>query len=378
VVWQPKLSAPLSFDLRDAFAALITGDATWGWLANYLPMLDENHFDTTSFCSAGPSGADALDVSDFNTGSRSPIGTWIQNIGLVLKLRSVAYDRIFSAYCENVVVGSGETCDLIASGSYTGGAINNTGFFGQTAFPAGTTRFRISNVHTGSGQISLQFFAYNSGGDLGQYDFVKARVNDGVDGYFDKQFPTSTIIGCNLDTNDIGGHASADVYACYPAATTTTDFTPAVQAEPDNVIPPSTKTYTSYQDLGDELDALEFKAAIIQQHLEYLTQFAAPALNIADDPVAVDPDAPVSLVGAIGFLVTVSGIPSGSDELFGIPPKYHRLGRVTIGTDLGWFPSIDLTHSPLLIAPLPPGAHVCQVSVYPPATATVTVLRPPK
>jgi hypothetical protein len=131
-------------------------------------------------------------------------------------------------------------------------------------------------------------------------------------------------------------------------------------------------------DLGAELDNIELKLDWVTQTLMFIAgRTATPPIG-ADDPVAVDPDAPVEIGDSSGIIITVSGIPPGVGEDFGTPVRYHKLGRVTLGTPDGWLPSFDLEQNPLVITPIPAGVTRVQVAVRPPATATVILLRPPK
>jgi hypothetical protein len=108
-----------------------------------------------------------------------------------------------------------------------------------------------------------------------------------------------------------------------------------------------------------------------------VNNIALPAA-FSDDPVDASGETPIDLVDANGIIVTLSGIPAEADIGFGTPPILYRVGRVTFGTDTAWFPSFELEHNPLVIAPLPPGVTRVVVSTRPPVAATVVILRPGK
>jgi len=376
--WQPKSTAPLSFDLASAFTALITGDATWGWLLAWVPLLGDIRFVTADFCANGPSQTGALEPEDFLTGSRNPIGQLINNVTLAVKLRNAAYDRVFAAYCE-LPPASADDCVLVGHGTYVGPTnVGQTAAFTNGPVPAGTTKFRVTNVTVNNvNPLFVELYCFTAaGGYLGQIVPNDVSTHQGGTTDVNNPYPTCRLLTCNVEPSTTGGNAAWDVMACSVAFPT--DYTPQPQPQPAGVLAPTTKVYTTIADLGAELDALELKSDVALQHLQYLAQFQSPPSTSSDAPIEVAADAPVDLAGAVGFIVTVASIPAEADELFGTPVRYHRIGRVTVGTDLGWYPSIDLVHSPLLVSPLPPGATKCQVNVYPPATATVTVLRPPK
>ena len=158
----------------------------------------------------------------------------------------------------------------------------------------------------------------------------------------------------------------------------TTDHVATPQPQPTGVVAPGGTTPADLASMAHELDNLELKLDHVVQMLDFMTGLIGLPPAFSDPAVPVVADTPIDLVGATGVLVTVSGIPDGADEQFGSPAKYHRLGRVTLGNDVGWMPSFDLEHNPLLIMPLPAGVTRTIVTVRPPITATVTVLRPGK
>jgi hypothetical protein len=151
-----------------------------------------------------------------------------------------------------------------------------------------------------------------------------------------------------------------------------------VETQPVGLPARTSTTAATLAGIAAEVDNLEFKLDHIEQLVDYLTGVTALPPSFADPPVPVVADTPQDVTGAAGIIVTVSGIPAGADEQFGTPPKYHRLGRVTLGTADGWLPSFDLEHNPLVIMPIPAGVTRAEVTVRPPITATVTVLRPGK
>lgn len=382
--YQPKSTAPASFDLASAFTALITGDTTWGWLLNWLPILGEQRLTTAQFCSAGPVSADPLSPGDFNTGSRSPLGELANTLLLAVKLRNVAYDRVFGAYCEIPAVPAGSPTTCFTAARVLNGTEGNATIGSGTLPASGDVDLSVRTYWTSGNDQMFVGFQYQDGGGVWQdlYNTTSFQHGWPVGTPFIAHSAGSTawwgrpwrlILSCH-NPGDIGFEVSwTGLCAGSP-----TPFIPTPQPQPTGVLAPATKTYATIADLGAELDALELKSDFIHNAVQYLAGVTAPPQQIADSAVAAPSGSPIDLTGAVGFIVDVSGIPAGTDELFGDPRKYHRLGRVNVGSDLGWFPAIDLSVTPMVISPLPPGAKKCQVVVNPPATATVTILRPPK
>jgi hypothetical protein len=382
MTWTRKAAAPLSFNLGEAFAALVTGDSSWSWLTGWIPILGNPSVDTDQFCALGPPTTDDLAFTDFSNRNRTPLEAVLSKVLLAGKIRNWVYGRTFSAYCENVVsfgtfadYFSGYVCaDHSGLGSWSSGV---------NPVPAGSTQYRVTFTGVTSGiyhgwQQRIMF--YTDAGGSGRVDY-----NDGHP-------PTDPSSG--FTTGPVSVPAShgwfqvmliaadsssvcAGVQIEFNGGGTST-FVPDPPVQPTGVVPPTTKMYESIADLGAELDAQESKL----DYLISLAQFQAsntalPAAS-ADAPVDVVPDETIDLTDAVGFVVSLSGIPSGADEAFGLPVKYHRIGRITLGTADGWLPSIEISQNNQVVAPLPPGVTQCSVVVHPPTTATVIVLHPPK
>jgi hypothetical protein len=133
------------------------------------------------------------------------------------------------------------------------------------------------------------------------------------------------------------------------------------------VIPPT----AAVADLGPILFALELKLEELLRVDRQVAQDSLPNPDDAATPIDVVPDEEIDATNWRGCVITVSGVPPAVDVGFGEPPQYVGLGRVNLGTPLGWFPAIPITSSPMVIRPMPPTVTRVTVTVRPPATATV-------
>jgi len=374
--YAPKSTAPATFNLADAFTALITGDTIWGWLLGWVPLIGNVQYRTADFCAAGPDTVNPLDVTDFiPTRSRTGLGSLMSDLQMAFKIKAVAHDRVFGAYCEIPAGPAPLVCSMIGTFNYGpasgGGNANATA---QVPIPTGTTSIRFTLNASNTGRAGFSIFAFLNGNYLGQGSDWSGNVGDsGVPSF---PFPTANAIQVNFGTQT-SNSGTFTMEACNGGGTQAAQpFTPAPQPQPAGVITPVGKTYATIADLGSELDRQELKLDTIHNIVAFLTGYAALPGQAIEPPVPATGQ--IDLTDAIGFSVAVSNIPASADEMFGTPPRYHRVGRVTIGTPNGWLPAQDITQTPMLFQPLPPGCDRCVVSVFPPATATVQILRPPK
>jgi hypothetical protein len=364
VPWQPKASAPAYFNLGEAFTALITGDTTWSWLLKWVPLIGDVSFQTSAFCSQGPSQTDPLQPSDFVTSSRNPIGTFINRAVLALKIRDAAYDRVFGAYCEQGL-SAGWTSS--ANAAYAGVSID---------IP----------VPAGANQIRTQCLAGESGGRL--YWYGRDAANNtvwmghnqdppGPGPLYTDSIPAGMII-LHI-AGDSGAVRGTVQYSWYTPTGATAPYTPTPQPRPAGIVDPTSKVYNTIQDLGAELDALELKTEQTLDTVHWLALQTTVAASTTDTPIpAANGATKILPQGAVGFTVTWSPVPHQADEFFGGVPQYRRVGRITLGNANGWIQSIPLEHTPQLVVPLPAGVDRCVVDTAPGVSATVTPLMPPK
>ena len=172
-----------------------------------------------------------------------------------------------------------------------------------------------------------------------------------------------------------GGTGTYHVRFYSPTTGVTTDHTPVAMPEPDGAPPAlTTRVYDTIADLGAELDRQEAKLDFLESGMRFLARGIAASPAAAEDAVPVVADEEIDITNALGVIVTIAGVPASVSEDFGVPVHLHRAGRVTLGTEAGWLPSYELTHSPFVVMPLPVGVTRSQVTVRPPMTATLAII----
>jgi hypothetical protein len=383
VTWQKKANAPAYVNMGETFTALITGDPTWGWLLGWVPVLGNPTVDVAALCAAGPPEVQPITIADFiPTHPRNPREQIQANVDLVARLRSLAYDRIYGAYCENVVA-QGVFSTYFSGRVCVDHATSNVWSSGVNPVPAGSTQYRVTFAN-----VDPSIF---HGWQQRIMFFTDAAQNGRVD-YNDGHPPTDPSTGFTTGPVAVpAGHthfsvvfiaadsqaACADVLIEFNGGGTT-PHDPLLQPQPVGLPGRGPVTSPTLPSMAAELDNIEFKLDHVTAQIDYLTSIIGLPPSFSDPAVPVVPDSPVDLTGASGVVVTLSSIPAGADEQFSNPPKFHRIGRLTLGTKEGWLPSFDLEHNPLVVLPLPPGVTRAQVSVKPPTSATVTILRPGK
>jgi hypothetical protein len=367
--WVPKSDAPPVFNLADEFLALVTGDTTWGWLQPFIYEIAGPIFSTADFCAKGPPSPpmEPLSLADFLMPTIGPNR-------LADKLTRIAYDRIFGAFCQGPASG-----DPSEYGANTCSAIfSDHGSFGQdrehvlVVIPAGAVHCIPSIQSLTAGLAVLEWRANADGTGAGSGCTNGTAIGDDSA----KVIPTGMhSITCWLD----GGPGSGVVCARFDGgAGSPIVHTPTPQPPVIGALAPTIGTYGSIPDLGAELDHLEDKLDQLRQSVAFIIQnIAAPSLAVDDtlptDPVPVGPGIPKP-DKAVAAVVSLSAIPANASELFADPPKYARLGTITLGTARGWLPSFPLEHNPQLIAPLPPYVTEVRVFAFPPAVATLSFL----
>lgn len=378
--WTRKTTAPAFVNGGEAFAALITGDATWGWLLGWVPLIGNPQIDVTALCALGPPTVLPLSLTDFIPSHPRNAREQIQSdVQLLDRLRSIMYDRVFSAYCESVVAAGTYTTYFSGSVCADHGVPWDTGI---QPIPAGAVHSRVtfSNISPAGlanwWQYRNMYFTDAAGN--GRVDWDDGSHSATTTGWASGP---RTLTGYThfrimlLSADDVGPHIECgNVLIEFDGGGTTT-HTATPQPAPAGLPARTSTTAATLAGIAAEVDNLEFKLDHVVELIGYLTGVTALPPSFADAPVPVVADTPQDITGAAGVIVTVSGIPAGADEQFGAPPKYHRLGRVTLGTADGWLPSFDLEHNPLVIMPVPAGVTRVEVTVRPPITATVTVLR---
>lgn len=377
MVWQPKAGTPATFDQRDAFAALITGDATWGWLVDWLPFIDPITINTAAFCALGPPTVVPLTAPIFaNFPPRNPIAFIGQTAIFGQALLGVANDRLFAAYCEQPAGAAGtfgaDNCFSVSAAGDSFPAVTPIWMV-----PAGATRVRGKiSAFTGSFGLQLRYYSGMTS-PAGPFTGLTPLLYGDQTTLHNGDFNVLNVTGGGVYASiHMSGTATLCVAFDPPAAvgwTATPQPLPAgMTAHP--------ATGADLASIARELDRQEAKLDFIQQLCQTVIGLQ-PTLpgSVLDFAVpVVNANTPISLVGAIGVVVTLSAVPVGADVSFGTPQQLAEVGRVNFGTALAWYPSIPITHTPLVIRPLPPETTRVTVTVPPVISATVTPILPPK
>jgi len=373
MTWTKKSAAPDYFNQSAAFLTLATGDSAFEWLIPWIPLaLSYRIYKTSDFCALGPPpvAAPLTDVDFVGLIPSNPFTALLALAALRPRLEAIALERIFAGYCENIVTGGSTVVTQLVD------VFNTTGLLYFGCAPAGSTSVTVTTVGLISGpNFDYDFQAASDCVGSGLVDAVVRGHNTApgtaLTATWNPSWPGWVFVSINT------GQAHVRLDWTVPNAIGTFDFAPPAPTQPPSAIPPSTRSYATIADLGKELDAQESKLDLLVSAVSFLASTTALPPTIAAAPADATA-APLHTPGAIGYRVDVSGVPPGADEHFGPITKFHRVGRVSIGSVNGWLSSIDLEHSPMLIAPLPQGVDTIQVTCYPPATATVTALYPPK
>jgi hypothetical protein len=381
MTWQKKSAAPDFARFLDTLKADVTGGPE-AWTLPFLNQLADYTIDVNAFCAAGPEECASLEALDFIGFLPKPgwLGAALTTLGMREKLACFGRNRMFGAWCENVVGAGTYSTDLAADPCTVAGPDNY--FTAIRAIPAGSTHYRVTwsgvtTPDTGHRWSTRLRFYTTSGGSITFDSFTDPAFVPPVSG---RVYGPGTIdaswhyYSCGLVAVDAGlvcGHVEADF-----DGGGTVPYTPPDLDQPDSAIPPAAGDYPDIASLGAKLDEIEEK---LHNVIYGVTQLQAESFPVVHEPVTAPVDATNTTIDldddVIGVLVTVSDAAPFTDERFGVPFALHRLGRLVIGTVNGWAPSIDITVSPMLVWDLPP--HPTQMAVYvaPPATATVQPLR---
>jgi hypothetical protein len=380
--WTAKPGVPVSFDLASAFTSLVTGDTAWDWLLAWAPSFGLQDTYTADFCAAGPPVWEYSPLVWLPVAGRTPIQTALNIMARIQTARHLAEERVFGAYCEQSVPAGTYSIDL-----YQRACVDYPGNWnsGVRPIPAGSAHMRVSFDNAVAADPTHGWavrIRYDPGADrTGEIDLVEGHVGGaGTLSYHPAPFTVTTgythyeiFVIC-----EDGGSVCVDVKVEFDGGGSTNFPLPDV-TQPANYVAPATRTYDTIAQLGAELDAQELKLDLITQLVTFLASQTpiAPAGPV-DEPVPVEPDAPVDVTDAAGVIVTLASIPSWADENFGTPVQLHRIGRIDFGSADGWHTSVEITHTPMLVMPLPLGTTRMQVNTHPVVGATLQVLKKPK
>ena len=369
VDYLPKSTAPVAFNAIDAIISAIHNDPVWGWLEGYAHLYPNQYVDTATFCSQGPRDAPAIGLGDLL--NLAPLGTpeWFAaQQKIALRIEGILHDRLFGAMCASPApapVGGWCPSEFVTVPGTQ--ALGADGAFQTWQAPPGNTSVHVrllSKVGTG----------------------LDARVDDGytyppwvgrgtVGGYNDSSGAPSSWSTWALAGGEwlrflryAGGDHTYEIQpnACRPGA-----FDPTPQPQPTGFTPRVIPPTAAVADLGPILFAIELKLEELLRVDRQVAQDSLPNPDDAATPIDVVPDEEIDATNWRGCVITVSSVPPAVDVGFGDPPQYVGLGRINLGTPLGWFPAIPITSSPMVIRPMPPTVTRVTVTVRPPATATV-------
>lgn len=363
MVWIRKADAPTSFSLAQAFAADITGDLTWSWLAQFIPLIPPAQYDTDAFCSAGPYPASPLTAADFLSalGSNPYGGIFVGGSIVGQNVSAAAMNRMFGAYCINRTGGDPDeptTCNVVGTFAKN----DADGIVDQFPVPDGTFRVGVRNLGPSVGRIDI--YGYNSAhGYTGQ---LAALGEDVAAPWSAFQYVDWSDAIAFMTINGHGGAQSIEI-CIWPTVNTPTDtpFTPTAQPQPDGVLLPTPGDYPDIAALGRELDAIELKLEYVMSVLSSVADQTPVPVGAAGPPEDIVDDAPIDITGAAGMVVTITTLPPSADEEFGSPPIFHRLGNVIFAGPDGFGPVIPVQTTPLVILPMPPTRTTASLRMKP-------------
>lgn len=377
-VWVPKATAPEYFSLADAFLALITGDPTWGWLVDWATLIPNSGQNTAEFCAEGPIFTEPLVITDFIPTS-NPLD-WRQAIhttALAARLAAAARDRVFGAYCEQPYAGgyTAPVCRTVSAAG-RGGSAYPSGMI----IPAGASHFRITVtpnplVSGGSGQ-GIGVWWHHGGGLVFEGTF---GAPGGTGTPFTSTF--DTYWGDEIYLYAYGSAADWTGQICFEwdVPSGADPYEPTAQPEPPGVGSPLRAVDPSLDGIAQELARHEFKLDTAWALLQTIAQSTVDLAGPTDAPATVTPGTDIAIGDAVAVVVTCSNVPDPMDVGFGTPQQVAKLGRINFGTPDAWYASQYLTHSPMLIRPIPLGAtRITLTGINPTITATMAFIRPNK
>ena len=374
--WKPKNSNPEVVSLGQAFGALVSGDQSLSWLATFIPLVQDIQINVADLCAAGP----PPDPELIHLPIIGPAGLRLPPVPDVLyiaqRIQQVAMARVFGAYCMS---------DL-GPGGVAGGCVN----FGPFTTPAASSvvfsdyycpvSFEQLNVEWAGGPPCavqdyildypghvIDFTEHTLGPDfLGYTRTIHCPANSRVQLVSGGGFSTGTQVNfslCGLGADIVGD----------------TPFTQTPQGPPSGWVPPVAGSYPDLPAVGRELDAQELKLDAI---LAFLMQsnIIIPPVGAPDPPPAalpINPAVPIVIPpDALGIVVTLTSWPGWTSEVFSVPPRLYKVGRVVfsgLGADGPAF-DIEYAHQRFAIPP-----HTDTVSLLLPAGVhgDYQVIRPP-
>lgn len=373
MVWQKKAAAPDFARFLDRVKADVTGTPE-AWTLPFLDQLSDYVVDVNAFCAAGPEECDSLDALDFLGFLPRPswLGAGLTVLSLQDKLACFGRNRLFGAWCENVVPAGqygNETCYRVDKAPAQNDVTRVT-----VDKPAGATHLKTRCSSTDGVSGSRVFYCQViwlglTSGDPHPMDYIGPQNPNAV--YTLTIPPGTTAVQFNNYDWVMGGTVCTQW-----DGGGTAPYVPPTVVQPPTAIGPEPKVYVDIPDLGRELDSIEQK---LHSLVYGVTQLQVSDFPVVHEPVSAPVDATNTEVpleeDVIGVLITTSNVGPFADERFGLPVALHRLGRVVIGTVNGWGRPIDITVSPMLIWDLPPKPTRIVAYAAPPATVTVQPLR---
>jgi len=374
VDYLPKATAPVAFNAIDAILSAIHNDPVWGWLEGYAHLYPNQYVDTATFCSQGPRDAPAIGLGDLL--NLAPLGTpeyFESQQKIARKIEGILHDRLFGAMCELPNVPTAGWCPpfqqtITGMSGGVGGEIT-------VPVPSSATQVRISlrSRTVVGGAWGVLVYKRPAGGGA-------ASVIQGYD--LSTSAPSGQSIstfaaGGQLECNQSGNNGNVSVFEFeFNDGCAGTPFVPTPQPAPTGFLPRVVPPTAAVADLAPILFAIELKLEELLRVERQVAIDQLPNQSGVDDAVTAEPDVEIDATNWLGAVITVSGVPSSVDVGFGTPQEYTGLGRVNIGTPIGWYPAIPITASPMVIRPMPPETTRVTVSIKPPATATVAPILP--
>jgi hypothetical protein len=366
VTWEPKATAPASFNGIDALISAVHGDPVWGWMEHFVHLYPNAYIDTASFCAEGPSTVAALALTDFVNINIPGSSEWMDHEGeLADKIRGALRDRLFGAMCQlpGVVIGSwGDWIDVSRSASLSTSYVD-------TQAPSGATSCQVELLDGGwgpgnNGQINLTQVHF---GDLSadQNNYFHRVYNDVIP---TGPLTTTTLSVTTWDSIRVQTILDAHVHVQIRFnVATSTPHDPTPQPPPDGYVPRDVPPVTDVTDLGPLLFDLELKMERALAFIQHTNAAIAPATPITfGDPrpsQPVDhafppgtPDVPnepwLRPSNAVGLIVNCTTIPAGLAR-YGVEPLYYpSLVHLLPITALGALEGIRITRNPQVIQSL--------------------------
>jgi hypothetical protein len=371
MAWTVKTGIPEYVSwLESARVAILGSD--YEWVGEYFWLLSERTLATAPFCAAGPLTCPDLNPLDFlGLVGAGRLGGGIQAASLGEKLTCFLQQKMFEAYCENVVAEGAHVCTLLYSqgtGVETG---ENRIIAARYVPPCDHLAIRKTSGPGTGGHIVYYSATTGFTGAIATGGF-SGTTSDGESVYFWPWVQSARYIWVNSDGTwpDFW-----NFYACQTGTGEGTPYeAPPLERPPYALTPPSNE-YPDIAALGAEMDNLERKLhVVIEQGITTQIDREWP-LAIEGEVLPVETDEDVELVDVAGVIVTLSNIGNQTDERFGEPRELHRVGRIVFGTSAGWLAPIEITVTPQLFVGLPPGVTKVRLHLLPPTTGTMQMVK---